>query len=48
MTRLAAGAGLSTGRALAGAIEDLIPGAEHDTGQYRNNRVECDQGLRGR
>jgi transposase-like protein len=31
-------------RALAGAIEDLIPDAEHDTEQYAHNRVECDHG----
>ena len=36
-------------RALAGAIEDLMPEAEHDTGQSANNRVECDHGrLRAR
>ena len=25
-------------------IEDLIPAALHNTGQYENNRVECDHG----
>ena len=30
--------------ALANVIEDLIPGASHNTGQYENNRVECDHG----
>ena len=30
--------------ALANAIEDLIPAAFHHTGQYQNNRVECDHG----
>jgi len=25
-------------------IENLIPAARHDTGQYQNNRVECDHG----
>jgi transposase-like protein len=29
---------------LANAIEDLIPGAVHNTGRYENNRVECDSG----
>ena len=30
--------------ALRAAIEDLIPGAFHNTEQYANNRVECDHG----
>ena len=30
--------------ALANVIEDLIPAAWHNTGQYQNNRVECDHG----
>jgi transposase-like protein len=30
--------------ALANAIEDLIPAAFHNTGQYENNRCECDHG----
>ena len=30
--------------ALANAIEDLVPAAWHNTGQYENNRVECDHG----
>jgi len=30
--------------ALASAIEELIPAAQHYTGQYENNRVECDHG----
>ena len=30
--------------ALANVIEDLIPAALHNTGQYENNRVECDHG----
>ena len=30
--------------ALANVIEDLVPAAWHDTGQYQNNRVECDHG----
>ena len=30
--------------ALASVIEDLIPAAFHNTGQYENNRVECDHG----
>ena len=35
--------------ALANAIEALIPAALHNTGQYENNRVECDHGrLKGR
>jgi len=25
-------------------IEDLLPAALHNTGQYENNRVECDHG----
>jgi transposase, IS6 family len=31
--------------ALAHVVERLLPGAFHDTGQYANNRVECDHGL---
>ncbi len=35
--------------ALANVIEDLLPAAWHHTGQYENNRVECDHGrLRAR
>ena len=30
--------------ALANVIEDLVPAALHNTGQYENNRVECDHG----
>jgi IS6 family transposase len=30
--------------ALANVIEDLIPAAFHNTGQYENNRVESDHG----
>jgi transposase-like protein len=30
--------------ALANVIADLLPAALHDTGQYQNNRVECDHG----
>ena len=30
--------------ALANAIEELVPAALHNTGQYQNNRVECDHG----
>lgn len=30
--------------ALAKAIEGLIPAALHNTGQYENNRLECDHG----
>ena len=30
--------------ALANVIEDLIPAAVHNTGQYENNRIECDHG----
>jgi IS6 family transposase len=30
--------------ALANVIEELIPFAMHNTGQYANNRVECDHG----
>ncbi len=30
--------------ALAHVIERLLPGAFHNTGQYANNRVECDHG----
>ena len=29
---------------LANAIEGLVPAALHNTGQYENNRVECDHG----
>jgi transposase, IS6 family len=25
-------------------IEGLVPAARHNTGQYQNNRVECDHG----
>ena len=35
--------------ALANVIEDLLLTAFHNTGQYENNRVECDHGrLKGR
>ena len=27
---------------MANAIEGLVPAALHNTGQYENNRVECD------
>ena len=30
--------------ALANVIDDLLPAAFHNTGQYENNRVECDHG----
>jgi IS6 family transposase len=30
--------------ALANVIEDLMPAAMHNTGQYENNRVESDHG----
>jgi IS6 family transposase len=30
--------------ALANVIEQLLPAALHNTGQYQNNRVECDHG----
>src|SRR6188768_1488705 len=30
--------------ALANVIEDLVPAALHNTGQYENSRVECDHG----
>ena len=30
--------------ALANVIADLVPAALHNTGQYENNRVECDRG----
>ena len=30
--------------ALANVIADLVPAALHNTGQYENNRVECDHG----
>ena len=26
------------------AIDELLPAAAHDTGQYANNRIECDHG----
>jgi transposase-like protein len=29
---------------LASVIEESIPAALHNTGQYENNRVECDRG----
>ena len=29
---------------MANVIEDLMPAAVHNTGQYQNNRVECDHG----
>jgi transposase-like protein len=29
---------------LANVVEDLVPAAWHNTGQYENNRVECDHG----
>jgi DNA replication protein DnaC len=29
---------------LANVIEDLVPAAWHNTGQYQNNRIECDHG----
>jgi transposase-like protein len=31
-------------QALETAIEELVPAAFHNTGQYANNRVECDHG----
>jgi transposase, IS6 family len=31
-------------RALEHVIGELLPGAFHNTGQYANNRVECDHG----
>jgi IS6 family transposase len=34
--------------ALANVIEELIPAALHNTGQYENNRVECDHDLKAR
>jgi IS6 family transposase len=35
--------------ALANGIDELIPAALHNTGQYQNNRCECDHGrLRAR
>ena len=35
--------------ALANVIEELLPAALHNTGQYQNNRIECDHGrLKGR
>jgi len=30
--------------ALANVIEELLPAALHNTGQFENNRVECDHG----
>ena len=30
--------------ALANVLDELIPGAFHNTGQYENNRCECDHG----
>ena len=30
--------------ALANAIDQLIPAADHNSGQYENNRYECDHG----
>jgi transposase-like protein len=33
-----------TDQALANGIEDLIPASFHNTGQYENNRCECDHG----
>jgi len=30
--------------ALANVIEELVPSAVHNTGQYQNNRVECEHG----
>jgi len=30
--------------ALANVIEELLPAGLHNTGQYENNRVECDHG----
>ena len=30
--------------ALARVIDELLPGALHDTAQYANNRIECDHG----
>ena len=30
--------------ALANVIEELVPAVWHNTGQYENNRVECDHG----
>ena len=35
---------VNNGAALANVIEDLVPAALHSTGQYENNRVECDHG----
>jgi len=34
--------------ALANVIEELVPAAWHNTGQYENNRVEGDHGRPGR
>jgi IS6 family transposase len=31
-------------RALVHVVEELVPAAFHNTGQYANNRVECDHG----
>ena len=30
--------------ALANVIDELVPAALHNAGQYQNNRVECDHG----
>jgi transposase, IS6 family len=30
--------------ALRAALDELVPGALHDTEQYANNRIECDHG----
>jgi transposase-like protein len=32
--------------ALANVIDDLVPAALHNTGQYESNRVECDHAAR--
>jgi transposase-like protein len=32
--------------ALANLIDDLVPAALHNTGQYESNRVECDHAAR--
>ena len=29
---------------MANVVEELLPGALHNTRQYENNRVECDHG----
>ena len=31
-------------KALKGAVEDVLPQAEHNTSVYASNRVECDHG----